>query len=396
MSKSPVTLRFSKNQIAKHVAIVAFGVGAAYGCAVSEGDLNDGPDVSLEGVDGVAPADGPIGTVAPTVTVVPTTLPPIDVVYHGTIDLHPGTNSNVSVSDSQKRSPYRVLIKDTLGYDGDIDVSLLMDGSPSVLGCSQYKLDYTVEGFSSTTDKWVTLGTRTKTGVYSSGGGGGEFPAPPSCNLTSNFDVDSTAYTKLRVSAKGQRTLSSGSVVVQNMRVSTAGINPIPPAPWRLDITNLTLEHTSTTTVRSAVKNLGPGSAPGGRATLGGYYKYCPPAQPGESHYCKNNGEQTEGFFANPNVNPGGNPVFPHRNAKTCQITPRTISFAVTIAAGSTHNSEWNGPLTSNDSGCQPCTPGDGRCYQPVIKVETDSTAADEQWETWDEDTRTLTVPGVQ
>jgi hypothetical protein len=148
--------------------------------------------------------------------------------------------------------------------------------------------------------------------------------------------------------------------------------------------------------VRASIKNLGPGGAPGGRATLGGFYKYCPPTPPGQSNYCNNNGEQTEGFFANPGSNPGGNPVWPHRTAKTCKITPQTISFAVTIAAGSTHTSTWNGPLTSNDSGCAPCTPGDGRCYQPVVTVETDSTAADEPWETWDEDSRTLTVPGVQ
>jgi hypothetical protein len=393
MNKPHVSSRHLNNRLARRFALTALCLGTAYGCAVSNAE-GEG-EGAADGVEsGLAPAD--IGTIGPmpTVTTVPTTLPPFEIVSHATIDLHPGHNDTETVTDDDKRSPYRVKVKDTLGLNGTISVGLSTSVAPSTTTCPQFSFEYTVEGYRESTESWVPLTSKTKTGSYSVSGG--EFPTP-SCNLSLSYDIDNSVYTNLRVAAKGsRRTVLNGTTIVQaqNTSVSVSGTNPVPDPGRELHITGVTLS-SSKRDAGAYVKNDGPLTATSVSATLTGSYKYCRPALPGESNYCRNNGEQTAGYFANPDINPGGNPVWPHRSAKTCTIAPQVDSNPGTIIDDQTVAYSWLSSIRSNDAGCPPCDPTDGRCYGIVLKVTTDSAAETDPWDDWDQDSSTKAFPGL-
>ena len=395
MNKRPMSQREMNDRLAKRIALAALCVGSAYGCAVSNAEGVDHDAASAEGPGGVAPAE--IGTVGPTPTVtVGPTLPPLDFVYHGTIDLQPGLNPSTTVSDDDKNSPYRVKVKDTLGLNGTVSVGMSMGttATPNSALCAQYRFEFTVEGYEAATGTWALLASKTKTGAYSAGSG--EFPTP-SCGLSQSVSITGSTYSSLRVFAKGHRNVTINGVttqVKQNMNVSAGGTNPVPDPGRRLRVTGIAL-NASKTGATATVKNDGPQTATGVRATLSGSYEYCPPAQPGQSYYCENNGEPTEGYFANPSVNPVDNPVWPHRQAKRCNITSNLDTSPSTIGDDQTVTYAWPTSIVSNDAGCEPCTPGNGRCYRIVLEVKTDSIDETDPWDTWDKASDLEVFPGV-
>jgi hypothetical protein len=330
----------------------------------------------------------------PTVTAVPTTLPPFDFVYHATLDMQPGFNHSKSASDDEKRSPFRVKVKDTLGLNGTVNVGMGATVAPSPTLCPQFSFEYTIEGYRESTESWVLLTSKTRTGSYSVSGG--EFPTP-SCNLSSSFSVDDSAYTSLRVFSKGaRRQVINGTTLVLalNTSVSASGTNPVPDPGRHLHITNVTLS-SSKRDAGAYVKNDGPLTATSVSATLTGSYEYCRPAEAGESNYCVNDGEQTAGYFANPNVNPGNNPFWPHRPSKVCPIAPQVDSNPGTIVDDQTVAYAWPSSIRSNEPGCPPCDPTDGRCYRIVLNVSTDSAAETDPWDDWDRDSSVKVFPGL-
>jgi hypothetical protein len=397
----PLSPRKVNERIAQRIALAMLCVGTAYGCAVSNADGVDRAAASADEAGGVELADGPIGTVGPTPTVTATTpLPPVDFVYHATIDLDPGFNSSEGVFDEEKNSPFRVKVKDTLGLDGKLTVyvSTGSDVTPSPTVCSQFKLEYTVDGYNASSQTWVPVANRAKTGVYVPAETSGEFPDPAHCLLRDYFDVTNSAHSNLRVFAKGYRKITSGTLIAiipKSTGVQVYGTNPVPDPQKQLHVTSVALNATNTSAL-ATVKNDGPLAATGVVATLSGTYKYCPPAQQGESRYCNAPNEWAwNGYYANPDVNPGGNPVYPHRNPKICTIDDAADPLPRTITANQTVTYVWSSSkFVSNDSGCAPCI-DDGRCYDLNLVVETDATSETDPWDDWDQAEGSKKFPGL-
>jgi hypothetical protein len=131
------------------------------------------------------------------------------------------------------------------------------------------------------------------------------------------------------------------------------------------------------------------------RATLKGSYAYCPPAASGQSNYCVISGQPCEGFFCPNDVNPSGNQFWPHRAPKICQIDVQLHGLTASIGAGKSVTYNWPSSLVSDDFGCAPCNPADGRCANISLSVSTDSVDETDPWDTWDKASRSEFYPGV-
>lgn len=364
-------------------ALLAFGALGAYGCAAGE-SVGESEGEAADEAGGAELTDIVIGP-APTSTVTPIPGPGPVLIAHAIINLDPGVN-NRSATDENARNPYRVLINDSLGLD-DASVSVSVPAAfalTSPISCAAYKVEFTLEGFSPISQTWVPIGEKSASGVVKTSGG--EFP-------TTFCDVEETlafgsSFSKVRVNAKGNRVvpLGGGPVsIVQNTRVSVHGVNPIPNPGKLLHVTQVAL-NAAKTGATGKVKNDGPQTATGVRATLSGSYRYCPPpSSPSESKYCNSGGDPCNGFFCPNGINPSGNPNATHRTARFCSIGPNQNSSTFSIAAGSTVTYSWPSSLDSDTSGCAPCDPNDGRCADISLTVRTNSVDENDPWDTWDQ-----------
>jgi hypothetical protein len=373
-------------------ALLALCTAAGYGCSAAEleadaGDAGDAAaDVGLEAAEIGGPEPGPTPT--------PTPLPGPVLIYDAVINLDPGYNSK-SATDDDLKSPFRVKVADSIGLtNGVVGVSVPAaydKTTPST--CASYGLDFTVEGYAPLTSTWVKLTEQSLTGVVRTTSG--EFPTTY-CDVDGSVAVGSN-YSQLRVHAKGRRQIFFNGVPVvltQNTSVRAYGSTPVPDPGKKLHVADISINALKTG-VSAQVKNDGPQSATGVRATLKGSYAYCPPAAPGQSNYCVISGQPCEGFFCPNDVNPSNNPFWPHRAPKICQIDTQLNSWTAGIGPNNSVIYNWPSSLVSDDAGCVPCDPNSGRCANISLTVTTDSIDETDPWDTWDKASRTEFYPGV-
>jgi hypothetical protein len=377
----------NKRNSCKHLvsfgALLAFGALGAYGCAAGEG-VGESEGASADEAGGAELTDIVIGP-APTSTVTPIPGPGPVLIAHATMKLDPGVNHR-SVTDDDLRNPYRVMATETLGID-DAYVQVSVPAAFNVTSptaCASFKLEFTLEGFSPISQTWVPLGEKSVSGVVKTSGG--EFPTT-FCDVEEQLAFGSV-FSKVRVNAKGSRVFTLGGVpisTVQNTTVSVHGKNPIPNPGKLLHVTQVALNAAKTGAI-GKVKNDGPQTATGVRATLSGSYLYCPPPSlPTESKYCNSGGDPCNGFFCPNGINPSGNPNATHRAARVCSLGSNQNSSTFSIAAGSTVTYSWPSSLDSDTSGCAPCNPNDGRCADISLTVRTNSIDENDPWDTWDQ-----------
>ncbi|HEU4412092.1 MAG TPA: hypothetical protein VFS43_43020 [Polyangiaceae bacterium] len=371
-------------------ALLALGTAAAYGCSAAELDADAG-DASASAESGLEAAE--FGTdPSPTPTPIPGPTPVL--LYDAYINLDPGWNSK-SATDDELKSPFRVKVSDSFGLtNGAVGVSVpAAYDKTTTSACASYGLEFTVEGYSALTATWSKIGEQNVTGVVRTTGG--EFPTTY-CDVDASVPVGS-GFSQLRVTAKGRRQIFLNGVPVsltQNTSVRVTGSTPVPDPGKKLHVTDIAL-NAAKTGASASVKNDGPQTATGVRATLKGSYAYCPPAAPGQSNYCVISGHPCEGFFCPNDVNPSGNQFWPHRAPKICQIDVQLHSWTASIGPGNSVIYSWPSSIVSDDSGCAPCNPSDGRCANVSLTVSTDSIDETDPWDTWDKASRTELYSGV-